>query len=317
MMEEVKLPASDHTMLYVHCWRAEQPKAVILLAHGMTEHSLRYERFGQFLSQNGISLYCHDQRGHGKTGGMRLGHLRKGVEWNMMINDLFTIKKKLIDVETDCPIYLMGHSMGSFLVRRTVQLRPSMFDGLILSGTGDGQGAAGRAAVKIASVACLLTGQETYSKKLQKLMFGSFNRGIVNPQSEYDWLTRDQAELERYLNDSWCGFTCTNGFYHELLQGIQLANDPQNIASMRKTMPVYLFSGDCDPVGNMGKGVRHVQQLFAQAGMQDVTVQLYPGGRHEMLNEINRDAVMADLLQWLEAKTAELDKQEQSSHETV
>lgn len=317
MMEEVKLPASDHTMLYVHCWRAEQPKAVILLAHGMTEHSLRYERFGQFLNQNGISLYCHDQRGHGKTGGMRLGHLRKGVEWNMMINDLFTIKKKLIDVETDCPIYLMGHSMGSFLVRRTVQLRPSMFDGLILSGTGDGQGAAGRAAVKIASVACLLTGQETYSKKLQKLMFGSFNRGIANPQSEYDWLTRDQAELERYLNDSWCGFTCTNGFYHELLQGIQLANDPQNIASMRKTMPVYLFSGDCDPVGNMGKGVRHVQQLFAQAGMQDVTVQLYPGGRHEMLNEINRDAVMADLLQWLEAKTAELDKQEQSSYETV
>ena len=317
MMEEVKLPASDRTMLYVHCWRAEQPKAVVLLAHGMTEHAMRYDRFGQFLSQNHISLYCHDQRGHGKTGGMQLGHLRKGVEWNMMINDLFTIKKKLIDIETDCPVYLMGHSMGSFLVRRTVQLRPSMFDGLILSGTGDGQGLAGKAAVKIAGAACLLAGQETYSKRLQKLMFGSFNKGIVNPQSEYDWLTCDQTELERYLSDSQCGFTCTNGFYHELLQGIQLANDPKNIASMRKEMPVYLFSGDCDPVGNRGKGVRHVQQLLEQAGMQDVTVRLYAGGRHEMLNEINRDAVMAELLQWLEEKTEQLNKREQNSHEAV
>lgn len=317
MMEEVKLPASDRTMLYVHCWRAEQPKAVVLLAHGMTEHAMRYDRFGQFLSQNHISLYCHDQRGHGKTGGMQLGHLRKGVEWNMMINDLFTIKKKLIDIETDCPVYLMGHSMGSFLVRRTVQLRPSMFDGLILSGTGDGQGLAGKAAVKIAGAACLLTGQETYSKRLQKLMFGSFNKGIVNPKSEYDWLTCDQTELERYLSDSQCGFTCTNGFYHELLQGIQLANDPKNIASMRKEMPVYLFSGDCDPVGNRGKGVRHVQQLLEQAGMQDVTVRLYAGGRHEMLNEINRDAVMAELLQWLEEKTEQLNKREQNSHEAV
>lgn len=317
MMEEVKLPASDRTMLYVHCWQAEQPKAVVLLAHGMTEHAMRYDRFGQFLSQNHISLYCHDQRGHGKTGGMQLGHLRKGVEWNMMINDLFTIKKKLIDIETDCPVYLMGHSMGSFLVRRTVQLRPSMFDGLILSGTGDGQGLAGKAAVKIAGAACLLTGQETYSKRLQKLMFGSFNKGIVNPKSEYDWLTCDQTELERYLSDSQCGFTCTNGFYHELLQGIQLANDPKNIASMRKEMPVYLFSGDCDPVGNRGKGVRHVQQLLEQAGMQDVTVRLYAGGRHEMLNEINRDAVMAELLQWLEEKTEQLNKREQNSHEAV
>ena len=211
----------------------------------------------------------------------------------------------------------MGHSMGSFLVRRTVQLRPSMFDGLILSGTGDGQGLAGKAAVKIAGAACLLTGQETYSKRLQKLMFGSFNKGIVNPQSEYDWLTCDQTELERYLSDSQCGLTCTNGFYHELLQGIQLANDPKNIASMRKEMPVYLFSGDCDPVGNRGKGVRHVQQLLEQAGMQDVTVRLYAGGRHEMLNEINRDAVMAELLQWLEEKTEQLNKREQNSHGAV
>lgn len=304
MMEEMTLIASDRTTkLYLNCWRAEQPKAAILLSHGMTEHSARYDRFGQFLQEHGVSLYCHDQRGHGKTAAGHLGHLRKGVDWNMMINDLFTIKK-VIDHETSCPIYLMGHSMGSFLVRRTVQLRPSMFDGLILSGTGDGQGSAGKAAVKIVDAACMLAGQEKYSPKIQSMMFGSYNKEIANARTKYDWLTRDMDEVQRYLDDPYCGYTCTNGFYHELLMGEQLANDPNNIASMRKDMPVYMFSGDKDPVGDYGKGIRNVEKLFADAGMQDVTVQLYPGGRHEMLNETNRDMVMADLLNWVDAHAA-------------
>ena len=302
MLEEIILPASDRTVLYMYCWRAENPRAVVLLAHGMTEHSMRYDRLGRFLAQQGISLYCHDQRGHGKTAAGRLGYLRKGLDWNMMINDLFTIRKKAIGEEVDCPIFLMGHSMGSFLVRRTVQLRPSMFDGLILSGTGDGQGAAGRLALQIVTAACLFMGQEHYSQKIKKMLFGGFNRGIANPQSEFDWLTRDREAVNSYLEDDWCGFLCSNGFYHELLQGIQPANAPYNIAGMRKDMPVYLFSGDCDPVGNMGKGVQHVRNLFLDAGLQDVTMELYAGGRHEMLNELNHDIVMDDLLQWLNHK---------------
>ena len=177
-----------------------------------------------------------------------------------------------------------------------------MFDGLILSGTGDGQGAAGRLALQIVTAACLFMGQEHYSQKIKKMLFGGFNRGIANPQSEFDWLTRDREAVNSYLEDDWCGFLCSNGFYHELLQGIQLANAPYNIAGMRKDMPVYLFSGDCDPVGNMGKGVQHVRNLFLDAGLQDVTMELYAGGRHEMLNELNHDIVMDDLLQWLNHK---------------
>ena len=138
--------------------------------------------------------------------------------------------------------------------------------------------------------------------KIKKMLFGGFNRGIANPQSEFDWLTRDREVVNRYLEDDWCGFLCSNGFYHELLQGIQLANAPHNIAGMRKDMPVYLFSGDCDPVGSMGKGVQHVRNLFLDAGLQDVTMELYAGGRHEMLNELNYDIVMDDLLQWLNHK---------------
>lgn len=307
MMEEITLAASDRTALYVHCWRAEQPKAAILLAHGMAEHSLRYDGLGQFLNAHQISLYCHDQRGHGKTGSnvMRMGHLRKGVDWNLMINDLFTIKKKLIDVEVQCPVYLMGHSMGSFLVRRTMQLRSDMFDGLILSGTGDGQGIVGKAGVRMAAMGCMLAGQEAHAVQLQKMMFGGFNKAVAHPRTEFDWLTRDEAQVDAYMADEKCGFMCTNGFYHELLQGIQLANDAKNMTTMRKDLPVYIFSGDQDPVGGMGKGVQKVYQLFLDAGLTDVTMKLYPEGRHEMLNELNRDEVMNDLLQWIEREQAD------------
>ncbi len=300
VMEEVILTASDHLALYVHCWRAESPRAAVLLAHGMAEHSLRYDALGEFLSAHGISLYCHDQRGHGRTGDAHLGHLRRGLDWNLMIDDLFSVKRKLIAPECEAPIFLMGHSMGSFLVRRAVQLRPAMFDGLILSGTGDGNGLLGKLSVYLADAVCLVRGEERPAKFLQRLIFGGYNKCVYAPRTDSDWLSRDPEQVSRYIADGYCGFLCSNGFFHELLCGVQLANDPRNIASMRKTMPVYLFSGDCDPVGRMGAGVRHVQSLFLQAGMEDVTVRLYPGGRHEMLNETNREQVMADLLGWLD-----------------
>lgn len=299
MVEERKISATDQKTLILHCWCAPQPKAVILLAHGMTEHSMRYDALGEFLVQNGISLYCHDQRGHGKTDALHLGHLRKQTDWNLMIDDLYTIKKKIIDPEAGCPVFLMGHSMGSFLVRRAVQLKPDLFSGLILSGTGDAQGIAGKLSVKIASLVCLLFGQETKMRAMQHLIFSSYNKGIKKPKSDFDWLSRNEESVSRYLEDPWCGFVCSNGFYHELLNGVQIANRPDYIARMKKDMPVYLFSGEADPVGSMGKGVRHVENLFREAGIQNVTMKLYPGGRHEMLNEQEREQVMEDLLQWV------------------
>lgn len=228
-----------------------------------------------------------------------MGHLHKGIDWSLMANDLFSIKKKIIDAEVSCPVFLMGHSMGSFLVRCAVQMRRDMFDGLIVSGTADGQGAVGKAAVKIADVACKMVGEKKYSPKIQSMMFGSYNKEIPGAKTEYDWLTRDEDEVARYMADPYCGYVCTNGFYHELLAGIQQANDPANIAKINKKMPVYIFSGDKDPVGNYGKGVQQVEKLFINAGMEDVTTTLYTGGRHEMLNETNRDEVMADLVDWV------------------
>ena len=301
MMQETTLLASDNTELCVHSWCVDEPKAVILLAHGMAEHSMRYAGFAEFLNANGISFYCHDQRGHGKTAGQALGKLRKGLDWKLMLDDLFTIKKKLIDTNSHCPVILMGHSMGSFLVRCAVQVQPNMFDGLIISGTGDSQGLIGKAGALLTKVLCS-TGEHAPANMMQNMVFGGYNKAFTNPRTEFDWLTRDEAQVDLYIADPWCGFVCTNGFFHELLHGIQMAGDAQGVAKMNKTMPVYLFSGDKDPVGNNGKGVANVKKLFDGAGMQDVTMKLYPEGRHEMLNELNKQEVMDDLLAWVEAK---------------
>lgn len=301
-MQETQLLASDHTTLYVHSWCVPEPKAAVLIAHGMAEHSMRYEGLAQFLNNHQIDVYCHDQRGHGKTANGKLGQLCPGLDWKLMMDDLCLIKRKLIDTTSNCPVFLMGHSMGSFLVRCTVQNQPDLFDGLIISGTGDSQGLVGKAGVLTARLLCKTAGSNAPANMMQNMVFGGYNKAFTNPRTTCDWLSRDEAEVDTYIADPWCGFVCTNGFFYELLNGIQMANDPQGIAKMNKTKPVYLFSGEADPVGNMGKGVINVKQLLDKAGLQDVTMKLYPEGRHEMLNELNKQEVMDDLVQWLEAK---------------
>lgn len=301
MVQEITLQASDNTELFVHSRCVDAPKAVVLLAHGMAEHSLRYTAFAEFLNANDIDFYCHDQRGHGKTADGCFGILRKGLDWNLMIEDLFTIKKKLIDRHSSCPVILMGHSMGSFLVRCAVQRQPELFDGLIISGTGDSQGAIGTAGALLTKALCSTAGEDAPAHFMQNMVFGGYNKSIQNPRTAFDWLSCDDKAVDAYIADPWCGFVCSNGFFHELLHGIQMANDSKGIARINKQMPIYLFSGECDPVGNMGKGVANVKNALHKAGIQDVTMRLYPEGRHEMLNEWNKEAVMHDVLQWIEA----------------
>lgn len=293
--------AVDGKTIYYRSWRAESPRLNILLAHGMTEHSARFAHFGRFLAEYGISLYVPDQRGHGETGKAdnTLGHLRKNIDWDLMMLDLVELKK-IISAESSAPVFLMGHSMGSFLVRCTVQRYPETFNALILSGTGSCPVPLGKVGKVIINLCCAFLGEEMVADKIQNIVFKGFNNSVKAPQTEFDWLTRDAAQIDLYIKDDLCGFMCTNGFYHELLNGMMTANDGQKLTALNKNMPVYIFSGDKDPVGLAGKGVKEVEQQFLQNGMKNVTCKLYSGGRHEMLNEINQLEVYADLYHWLE-----------------
>jgi len=154
----------------------------------------------------------------------------------------------------------------------------------------------------LTKVLCSTAGETAPANMMQNMVFGGYNKSFTSPRTPSDWLSRDEAVVDAYIADPWCGFVCTNGFFHELLHGIQMANDSQGIAKMNKQMPIYLFSGECDPVGNMGKGVINVKSALTKAGLKDVTLRLYPEGRHEMLNELNKAEVMNDLLAWVEEK---------------
>ena len=197
-MQETKLIASDNTELFVHSWCVDEPKAVIMLAHGMAEHSMRYAEFAEFLNANGIDFYCHDQRGNGKSANGSLGHLRKGLDWKLMMDDVFTIRKKLI--HTDCPVFLMGHSMGSFLVRCAVQVKPNLFDGLVISGTGYSQGLIGKAGALLTKALCSTAGETAPANMMQDMVFGGYNKSFTNPRTQSDWLSRDEAVVLRISN---------------------------------------------------------------------------------------------------------------------
>lgn len=295
------IKASDGREIYLNKWLPEgEVRAVVVLLHGMAEYSGRYAEFAQYLNEAGIALYCHDQRGHGLTGQAAgdLGHLIPHWGWHMMVDDGCRILQ-LAKAEWEVPVYLMGHSMGSFLARVLTQQNPHLMAGLILSGTGSNPQAMVKTGRQTAAVMCRLQGAEHPSPLLQNITFGAFNSKFKNHKTAYDWICRDEEVVQAYIDDGFCGLTCTNGFYYELYDVNLAANQLANDKRLPSQLPILIFSGDHDPVGDMGEGVRKVCANYRALGIEDVTCRLYPGGRHEMLNELNKAEVFADVRQWL------------------
>lgn len=299
MMECIK--ASDGREIYLNKWLPEEGAvATVVLLHGMGEHSGRYEAFAQYLNDAGIAVYCHDQRGHGLTGQAAgdLGHLPPKWGWHMMVDDGCRMLN-LARQELNTPVVLMGHSMGSFLARVLTQQNPRLMDGLILSGTGCNPTAMVKCSRAMAQTICRIKGATQPSTILQNMTNGLFNSKFRERETGYEWLSRDEEMVQAYIDDGFCGLRCTNGFYYELYDLNLTANQLEHDRRLRKNMPILIFSGDHDPVGDMGRGVNKVYQNYLDCGLQDVTCKLYIGGRHEMLNELNRQEVSNDVQKWL------------------
>ena len=202
----------------------------------------------------------------------------------------------------ELPYVLFGHSMGSFLTRTYLIKHPDKYDGVILSGTGHQSPALVLGGNVAASVMAKLNGAMGDGTKLDSLAFGSYLSKIENPRTKFDWLSRDAEQVDKYIADPLCGFVGKIGLYRDMMQGIKFITDKNNIAQMNKEKPVYFMSGDGDPVGDYGKGVERAYKAFCDAGLHDVFMRLYPGGRHEMLNETNKEQVYQDILNWLNEK---------------
>ncbi|MCI0940389.1 alpha/beta hydrolase [Clostridioides difficile] len=292
--------------IYTYKWEDEnikKPKAVIQIAHGMAETAQRYETFAKVLTKNGYIVYINDHRGHGKTAKIieNVGHLAEKEGFRCLVEDMYTLTNIIKKENEDLPIYLFGHSMGSFASQRYIMDYSNNLSGLILCGSNGKQGIILNLAHLIINREIKKYGRRSKSNKINNLIFGG---EIIrrNEKTKFDWLSRDKEQVEKYINDPFCGVVCSCGFFYDLVQGLKEIEDKENLKKVPLDIPIYIISADKDPIGKNGKGVLRLRDRYIKLGVKDVTCKLYKDGRHELLNEINREEVFEDIICWLNNK---------------
>ena len=289
--------------IFVYKWVPDENvkvKGVVQIAHGMAETAARYEGFARALTNDGFIVYANDHRGHGKTAGevSKLGDLGEDG-FNSMVENMHELNERIKEENPNLPIFLFGHSMGSFLTQRYICLYGSELKGAIISGSCGKQGITIDIARLIAKGEIVKIGRAGKSNKLDKLSFGSYNNSFKPNRTAFDWLSRDNKEVDKYIDDPFCGTVFTAGFFYDFLGGLKSIAEHKEIENVPKNLPIYIFSGAKDPVGKNGKGVLKLVKTYKEHGMVDLTYKLYNDGRHEMLNEINKEQVIGDVIKWL------------------
>lgn len=294
---------NDQVEIYLQSWtREEPPKAIIQIAHGMAEHIDRYDDFARFLVQKGIYVFGNDHRGHGKTGEKmgNLGYFSEKDGFDRGVLDLYHIFTYIKDQYPNIPYIILGHSMGSFLVRRLIQKFPDIsFSAVILSGTAGNPGIAGKLGQIIAKREMKKLGKTAQSHLMNKLIFGAYDKAFKDEKSIFSWISSDKNTVKEYIDDPLCGFVCSTSFYYELLRGLELIHKDEEVAKVNKKLPLFIFSGEEDPVGAKTRGVKKVIEQYKKHGISEMDYKFYQGGRHEMLNEINKMEVYDDVYEWI------------------
>ena len=280
-------------------WRPEgRPRAIVQLVHGMAEHIDRYDTPARALTAAGFQVVGHTHLGHGPQAAVK-GHIPEGG-WQSLIDDVHALRLRTQQNSPEgLPYILLGHSMGSFVVRCYLQQYADGLAGAILSGTGAFAVPTVAAGLAMANLVCLFGGAEKPSRLIDRMAFSGNNKAFAPARTAFDWLSRDEAQVDLYIADPYCGFPFTGSGYRELFRGLRRLTRLEGLTRMPRELPVMFFSGDKDPVGANGAGVKQVAESFRGAGMAHVTVKLYPEGRHEMFNELNRDEVCQDVIGWI------------------
>lgn len=280
------------------------PRAVVQIVHGIAEHINRYDDFMRFLAENNILAVGDDHLGHGQsvTEEDDLGFFNDKDGWDYAVMDEERLHDIMAEEYPDIPYIFFGHSMGSFITRTLIIKHPEMYDAAIISGTGHQSKALVYGGGLMANALVALNGARSDGKALNDVAFGTYLSHIENPRTPFDWLSRDEAAVDKYIADPMCGFICKASLYRDMMGGIKFVTAQKNIDKMNKTKPIYFMSGAEDPVGDYGEGVERAYKAFCKAGLHDVKMRLYPGGRHEMLNETNNTEVYKDILDWINEK---------------
>lgn len=295
---------ADGFGVFVYKWAPEGPaRAVLQIAHGAVEHALRYRRIAEYLNGHGYAVYANDHRAHGKTAGTMEAAGKAGEDgWNGIVRGFAQLTGIIKDEHPGVPVFVLGHSLGSMVAQQYIEQYGDGIAGVILSGS---WGTLGDTTELVAAVdhAIASQGADAPSEVLA-MMFGSFNERF-DGDTGFEWLSRDQAEVQKYVDDPWCGsFAFSNGFVRDFFAGMEETWKPENEAKIPKDLPVLVISGDQDPAGGYSVTTQVLVDRYRALGLSDLTAKFYPGARHEILNETNRDEVHADILEWLDARSA-------------
>lgn len=289
--------------LYLYQWIPDEaPRAIVQVIHGMAEHAARYERLACFLTDRGIAVCADDHWGHGLTvtDGKSWGVLAEKDGFAKMVGNEKDITDKIRKEYPGTPVFLFGHSMGSFISRHYITKYSHLTDGLILSGTGNPSCPELLGGFLIATLQCLIFEKKVPAKFLDNLAFGGYNRRFAPNRTAFDWLSRDEREVDKYIQDPMCGNIFPTGFYLEFFRALLFLKRKKSVRLIPLDLPVCFLSGEEDPVGAFGKGVRKVYETYSRHNIQKLELHLFPGGRHEMLNEINHQEVMVTLYDWIQ-----------------
>ena len=256
--------------------------------------------FAKKFSENGFIVYAHDHRGHGETSKSEeeRGYIADKEGFDLLVEDVKELSDIIKKENEELPLILFGHSMGSFVSQRYIELYGDKIDGVILSGTNGRPDPITKLGIIISRDEMILRGRKAKSKVMDKLSFGDFNSNFKPNRTDYDWLCSVDEEVDKYIADPQCGFVCTTSYYYDLIRGLWKINEKENLKLIPKDLPVLIFAGDKDPVGDFGKGIIRLYECYKDLGIENLRYKLYKDGRHEMLNESNKDEVIEDILKW-------------------
>lgn len=296
--------AKDALNIHVYKWLPNEKmpiKGIFFIVHGSVEHAKRYEHFAEFLTKNGYAVYAPDLRGHGITGkeSKELSYFPKNG-WNLLVDDLAKLHKIVLEDFSSLPIFLLGHSMGSFIVRDYIANYSGDFNGVILSGGTIGQPILTKIMQSLAKLLGSFYGAKAETPFIHDQIYGKLNRELKDYKTDADFISYDEKEVQKYLDDELCGITITYNYAIEFAKGAILTALPKTFQDTPNDLPILMISGKDDPVGGkQGEDVVALHKAYLKNGAQKVELKLYENARHELLNELNKEVVMDDILKWM------------------
>lgn len=297
---------NNENNLHTIVWEPEGDiEAIVQISHGMIEYIDRYDRFARFLNSKRILVVGNDHLGHGLTAkdDDELGYFPTQYKSKTVVDDLYEITKEIKSrFGEEIPYFVLGHSMGSFMIRRYIMTYGDKVDGAVIVGTGSQPKVVLKGGKAVLKILKAFKGDNYRSKFVEKMAFGTYNKKFEPVVTQNDWISRDKDIVHKYVNDKYCTFLFTLNGYETLFDVLEFIQSPQNKVKIPNDLPLLFVAGDMDPVGNYGKSVKQVYNNYKVQGVEDIDIKLYKDGRHEILNELNYEDVYNDIYNWLKKR---------------